>query len=156
VHGLLARRSSWLVLGALVVALLSFGSVHPPPESRAARVQALESIIKCPVCNDVSIAQSDAAVARALRAKVVELVDSGRSNAEIERYVVGQFGPSELLRPQNPLVWLLPAALLGVATAGLAVVLIRRRRLQAVAAGLPEDEALVAAALARRSAEARS
>ncbi len=152
--GLLARRSSWLVLGVLVVVLLAVGSVHPPPASRAARIQSLDSIIKCPVCNDVSIAQSDAAVARALRAKVAELVDAGRSDAEIERYVVRQFGRAELLAPQSPLIWLLPVVIVGAAAALLAVVLFRRRRLRPVTGGGPDDEELVAAALAQRSAGA--
>jgi len=146
---MLARRSSWVVLAVLVAALLAAGSVHSGPTTRADRIDYLESVIKCPVCEDVSIAASDAQSARNLRAEVVQLVDSGRSNAAIESYVVAQYGTDELLRPANVVLWVLPVAGCALAAVILAVALLRRRSRADGSEADAADEALVAAALRR-------
>ncbi len=146
--GILARRSSWLVLAAVVVALLALGSVHPAPPTRASRISYLDSVIKCPVCDNISLAQSDAQQAQDLRAVVVQMVDAGRSNREIEQYVVAQFGTDELLRPSNPVIWLLPICGGAGALAALAVALVRRRHVTGPPAADAADEALVSASRA--------
>src|SRR6202161_1537676 len=94
---LLARKSAWAILAVVVVGVLAFGSVHPPASPNGARADYLDSIIKLPACDDISIAQSDIVQARELRAKVAQLVDAGHSNAAIEAYVIGHFGSDEIL-----------------------------------------------------------
>lgn len=146
----LASRWCWLLLAVVVAVTLVLGSSHPVAASRSARIAYLDGIIKCPVCEDVSIAESNAQQARNLRSKVAALVDSGASDAQVEQYVVGQFGSDELLRPTNPVIWILPIAGGTVAVVVLGVVLLRRRGASGGAVALAEDEELVA--MARREA----
>jgi cytochrome c-type biogenesis protein CcmH len=148
----LASPLVWVLLAVVVVATLAIGSVHGAPASRSARISYLESVIKCPVCEDVSIAGSNAQQAANLRAKVVSLVDAGKTNAQVEQYVVGQFGTDELLRPRNALLWILPVAAGVIAVGALGSFFVRRGRQSADATARDEDEALVAAALDRKAA----
>lgn len=156
VRDLLASRTAWLVLAVVVVAALWVGSVHPGGTGDTARIARLDSIIKCPSCDDLSIAQSNASTAVALRAVVAADVHAGESDAAIESYVVSRYGPAILLQPRNPLVWVLPVAGVGVAAAATGLVLWRRRRPAAGSgAATPGDEELVATALAGRRLEER-
>jgi cytochrome c-type biogenesis protein CcmH len=144
-------RSSFVVLLVLVGVTLGIGSVHHAPPTAAERITHLESIIKCPSCDDLSIAQSTASTAAGLRAVVVQMVHAGKSDQAIESYVVGLYpGQGEILEPTGGITtfeWLIPLVALLAAAAALLVALIRRRapRRQASAA----DEALVAAARAQ-------
>jgi cytochrome c-type biogenesis protein CcmH len=155
---ILTGRVAWVLLAAVVVATLAIGSVHPGASSESARISRLDSIIKCPSCDDLSIAQSDASTAVTLRAVVAADVHAGESDARIEAYVVARYGPSILLQPSNPLVWVLPIAGIAIAAGALGVVMWRRHRgsRAAVDAGEgDEDERLVAAALSERRGEER-
>jgi cytochrome c-type biogenesis protein CcmH len=155
---LLTGRVAWAVLAGVVVAALAVGSVHPGASSESARISKLDSIIKCPSCDDLSIAQSDASTAVALRAVVAADVHAGESDAQIESFVVARYGPSILLQPSSPLVWVLPVAGIAVAAGALGIVMWRRRRGVPAAgdgAGGEADEALVAAALSERQVEER-
>jgi cytochrome c-type biogenesis protein CcmH len=155
---LLTGRVAWALLACVVVATLAVGSVHPGVSSESARISRLDSIIKCPSCDDLSIAQSDASTAVALRAVVAADVHAGESDAQIEAYAVARYGPSILLQPSNPLVWVLPIAGIAVAAGALGVVLWRRRRgsrVEGDRSGSEEDEQLVAAALSERRDEER-
>ena len=147
----LARRSSWALLAVVVATFLAVGSVHPSPPSEAARIAYLDGVIKCPVCADVSIAQSDAQQAANLRATVASLVHDGRSDAQVEQFVVARFGTAELLRPSDPVLWILPVAAGGAAALALSVVLVRRRAGSRHDAPDPEDESIVSVALASRA-----
>ena len=148
-RGLLAHPIAWGIVIAGFVGLLAFGSIHAPPSSSAARVSYLDSIIKCPACDNISIAQSDIVQARELRDKVAQLVDKGWSNSAIESYVVGLYGSNELLTPAKSgltgAVWLLPVLATGIAVVALGTVLWRRRSPPEAEVDAA-DEALVAAA----------
>ena len=154
----LARPWGWAVLGAVAVALLALGSVHPALPSAQQRIAELESVIKCPSCADLSIAQSNDPVAAAVRAEVVRLVGAGASDAAVERRVVAQFGSTVLLVPPghgiDAALWVLPVVALASGAGGIALVLLRRRRASPPPAASAEDEALVAAL--RREAQAGS
>ena len=135
------RFPLWSGLGAvLVVALLVgsgvFRSAPPTPAQRAA---AIESVVRCPTCEDLSVAQSSAPTAVAVRAAVGQLVAEGRSDQQIRAYLVDRYGSSIVLDPPasgwSLTVWLLPL-LAGLAAAvALAVVLVRRR----MSGGVPGD-----------------
>ncbi|HEV2361501.1 MAG TPA: cytochrome c-type biogenesis protein CcmH [Acidimicrobiales bacterium] len=160
-------RGAWTLLAALAVALLAIGSVHGSA-SQAARVSHLDSVIKCPSCEDLSIAQSNAPLAVGLRAEVAAKVAAGESDATIEAEVVAAYGPSILLVPPShgvdALVFVLPVAALAVALPVAGVVIWRRRQWSSQrggssessddAAGTSRDEALVDAALRVRRTEA--
>ncbi len=129
-----ARRVAWLVGAAvLVVALLAgtgvFGS---PPPTAAQREHTIESGIRCPSCEDLSVADSSAPTAQAVRAEVARLVGEGRTDQQIRQYLSARYGSSIVLSPPTSggmgLVWFLPVGGGAVALGALAVVLVRRRR----------------------------
>jgi cytochrome c-type biogenesis protein CcmH len=113
------RRSTGLGVAAALLVLavaLAIGSGlgssgHPTDAQRAA---ALEADIRCPSCDDLSVAQSAASSAIAVRHEVSRLVADGESNQQIESSLVDQYGSSILLRPPTSgltaLVWFVPAA----------------------------------------------
>jgi cytochrome c-type biogenesis protein CcmH len=131
---LLASRPAWLLVAAVALVALGIGSVHPPPATQAARIAHLDSVIKCPSCVDVSIAQSDAPIAVALRAEVAAWVHGGFSDARIEQLVVARFGDQVLLVPTGSdadvLLWVVPVGAVGGGAVLLAAYLWRRRRLE--------------------------
>ena len=128
------RFPVWTLLGvALVVALVvGSGVLRSGPLSNAQRATAIESDIRCPSCEDLSVAVSSAPTAVTVRTTVRQLVDQGWSDARIEDYLVARYGSTIVLDPPtsgwSALVWLLPVAAGVVAVTVLAVVLSRRRR----------------------------
>ena len=109
-----------LALGAF--APQQAGSAPLTPELEL-RVQALGKLIRCPVCQGLSIADSSSASARAQMDKVRELITAGQTDDQVRAYFVARYGEWALLEPPahgfNLLVWLGPLALLLV---GLVVV----------------------------------
>ena len=94
-----------------------------------ARFHALVSQLRCVMCQNQSLADSDAQIARDLRAQVLQLMREGRSDDEIEAYLVERYSDFVLYRPpMKPSTWLLwfgPALLL--LAGGVAVARIVRR-----------------------------
>lgn len=129
------RRRPWLGLGVLLVVLavaLAIGGGlgqggRQTPDQRAA---ALDAQLRCPSCDDLSVAQSSASAAVAVRHEVLHLAREGRTDQQIEDQLVGQYGPTILLRPPTSglasLVWIVPA-LAGAGAVGALVVLFWRR-----------------------------
>jgi len=102
-----------------------------PP--REARVQALGKQLRCPMCQGLSIADSNSSAARAQMDKVRELVAAGRTDQEIRDYFTSRYGEWALLDPpasgMNLVVWGLPLLLL----VGGALAIARAMRRPAVA-----------------------
>jgi cytochrome c-type biogenesis protein CcmH len=110
-------------VSALVIALLLSATPHAPQQAgsalldpaREARVQALGKMLRCPMCQGLSIADSGSSAARAQMDRVRELVAEGKTDDEIRAYFVARYGEWALLEPPahgvNWLVWLLPVAL---------------------------------------------
>jgi cytochrome c-type biogenesis protein CcmH len=98
-----------------------------------ARARALSAELRCLVCQNQSIDDSDAALAKDLRILIREHLVKGESDAEIMDYVVARYGEFVLLKPrfsQRTLVlWGLPFAVLAAA----ALMLLIRRRSAATA-----------------------
>jgi cytochrome c-type biogenesis protein CcmH len=134
----LSSRTAWAVLAVAAAALLAVGSYHPAPTSAEARISQLDSLIKCPGCEDLSLAQSQAASALALKAEVANWVHEGWSSAEVEQAVVARYGASGLLVPPRgagALLYAVPIALISAAALVLLAFLWRRRRGSVAAAG---------------------
>lgn len=77
--------------------------------------------IRCVVCQNQSIAESNAPLANDLRRKVHEQLSQGKSEREIKQYLVERYGDSILFSPpfnaKTALLWLFPFLLLvGVAS----------------------------------------
>jgi len=96
-----------------------------------ARLKKLETELRCLVCQNQTLADSDASLAGDLRREVRALAESGKTDAEIKTYLVARYGDFILYNPPvKTLTWLLwfgPALLL--AGGGVAwYAIIRRRR----------------------------
>jgi cytochrome c-type biogenesis protein CcmH len=104
------------------------------------RARAISAGLRCLVCQNQSIDDSDAPLARDLRLLVRERLTAGDTDAEVEAYLVQRFGDFVLLRPplkaSTLLLWLLPAAVL-LGAAALAWSLFARRTAQAATAPQP-------------------
>ena len=127
------RASFVLALVVLAVALvIGSGVTSSATPDAAQRAAALETQIRCPSCEDVSVAQSSAASAIAVRHEVQRLAAAGVSDHAIEQRLVAQYGPSILLSPPDSglssLVWLLPLVAGLLAVGGLGVFFWRRSR----------------------------
>jgi cytochrome c-type biogenesis protein CcmH len=70
-----------------------------PDPQQEARAEAIGSQLRCLVCQNESIEESNAGLAADLRAKVREQVKAGRSNAEIMAWMVARYGNFVRLRP---------------------------------------------------------
>ena len=109
-----------------------------PDPALESRAQALGRELRCMVCQNQSIEDSDADLARDLRRIVREQVTAGRSDSEVMRFVHDRYGDFVLLRPPvkatTALLWASPALALG---AGLALILAMRRRRAELAATEP-------------------
>jgi cytochrome c-type biogenesis protein CcmH len=98
-----------------------------------ARMLALTAELRCLVCQNQTIADSHAPLAVDLRQQVRELIDKGKSDAEITSYMTDRYGDFVLYRPpfnaSTALLWAGPGLLLvgGLITLGL--ILRRRARL---------------------------
>jgi len=121
-----------LAVVAAVALAIGGGLFRTSPPSAATRVAAIESVIRCPSCEDISVAQSSSSAAIAARQQVRAMVAAGRSDAQIERSFVARYGPTILLRPGTSglvgLVWLLPALAGAAALCAVAVLFWRRQR----------------------------
>ena len=112
-----------------------------------ARIKSLESGLRCLVCQNQTLADSNAALADDLRREVRALAVAGKSDDEIKSYLVARYGDFVLYKPplqaNTALLWLLPFVLL---TGGALLwwLLLRRRQSRSVAV-----DADVAAAQAR-------
>lgn len=108
------------------------------------RARALSAELRCMVCQNQSIDDSNAELARDLRVVVRERLVGGDSDEQVLDYVVSRYGEFVLLKPRFSIrtigLWGAPAAL---AIIGLivAVVYTRRRAVQPVAKLSPEEEA---------------
>ena len=95
-----------------------------------ARARGLSKELRCMVCQNQSIDDSDAPLARDLRLLVRERIVHGDSDAQVIDFLVARYGPFVLLKPpfnqHTMLLWLLPP--LALAGGAIALVLYARRR----------------------------
>lgn len=108
-----------------------------------ARAREISQGLRCPVCQNESIDESHADLARDLRILLRERLVAGDSDAEAVQFIVDRYGEYVLLRPTaegaNLVLWLAgPAMLLLALLIGRAV--IRERARAGEAADLTEDE----------------
>jgi cytochrome c-type biogenesis protein CcmH len=135
----------------LFAALAPAYAVRPdeilPDPTLEARARAISSELRCMVCQNQSIDDSDAPLARDLRILVRERLNAGDSDNSIRTFLTARYGDFILLKPplklETVLLWLGPGVLL---LAGAAIILLRRPR-RGMAAGGSELSADERAAL---------
>ena len=80
------RRASWIVIGAVVLVSLGRAAFDDgPPRTTEEQVEAIARTLKCPVCGSQSVADSDVAASRAIRAEIARLVEEGESPSDVTR-----------------------------------------------------------------------
>ena len=129
----------------------------PAMESRA---RDLSRELRCMVCQNQSIDDSEAPLARDLRLLVRERIAAGDSDAQVMDFLVARYGEFVLLKPRlkphTLLLWLLPP--FALAGGGLALWMHNRRRTKAAAEGdspfklTADEEVRVEALLAQEKA----
>ena len=107
------------------------------------RFHDLTSELRCVMCQNQSLADSNAPIAHDLRQEVFELMREGRSDAEIKTFLVGRYGEFVLYRPRLEgatwLLWFGPLVLLLLG--GLVIARIVRRRAALGGGGrVPDDD----------------
>ena len=123
--------------GALVLAFtLSTAAFAVQPDelmkdpALEARARELSAGLRCLVCQNQSIDDSDASLARDIRLLIRERLAKGESNAEVRDFLVSRYGDFILLKPpfkpETLLLWLSGPATLGLGA--LAIFAASRRR----------------------------
>ena len=123
-----------LLLGVMLALASPALAVQPdevlPDPVMEERARDISAGLRCLVCRNESIDESNATLARDLRLLVRERLVAGDSDEEVVSFIVDRYGEYVLLRPtltgSNIVLWLAPALLL-VLGAGLAAVYVRRR-----------------------------
>jgi len=112
-----------LVAGFILLAAIGLCSAHAvqPDEvmrdpAKEARARNLSRELRCMVCQNQSIDDSEAGLARDLRLLVRERIAAGDSDAQVVDFLVARYGEFVLLKPrfepQTLLLWLLPPLVL--------------------------------------------
>ena len=106
------------------------------------RARALSRELRCMVCQNQSIDDSEAPLARDLRLLVRERLKAGDSDSQVVDYMVARYGEFVLLKPRmswhTAILWAAPLAILIVGLFGIGFSVLRRSR----GPGLPEVAAL--------------
>jgi len=115
---LLIKRSIYMLIfifgsGALVAEVMTYPFDNEVDELR---FHSLLGELRCPKCQNQSLADSDAPIAHDLREKVYALLQDGKSDQEIRDYLITRYGEFISYRPamkgSNWLLWLGPLFLL--------------------------------------------
>jgi cytochrome c-type biogenesis protein CcmH/NrfF len=138
------------VLAAMLLAGSPALAVTPdevlPDEALEVRARAISAELRCMICQNQSIDDSDAELARDLRVLVRQRLVAGDSDGEVLDYVVSRYGEFVLLRPRlnwrNALLWGTPALLLIVGGSYILVASRKRRTLEIAALTDAERKAL--------------
>lgn len=136
------------VCALLVLQLAAFAAVAAEPlpfkdAAQEARFRALTTQLRCVMCQNQSLADSNAPIAHDLRMEVFDLMQQGRSDDEIKAFLVERYTDFVLYRP--PLdqrtwwLWFGPLALLGIGTVVVVGIVRRRARAEPAQAPKPED-----------------
>ncbi len=164
VLALVAKRAGIRAALRTIAVVVAIGAIHPaiavqPDEMLKdpvleARARALSRDLRCMVCQNQSIDDSEAPLARDLRLLVRERLTAGDSNAQVVNFLVDRYGEFVLLKPRfawhTALLWITPlAALFAGAIAMLTAIWRQRRSRPKVVPLTAEEEREVAAMIER-------
>ena len=143
-----------------LLALLLAAALHPALAKEAAPVAAdpvaearlmkLSSELRCLVCQNQTIADSNAELAVDLRNEIREKIQAGMSDAEIKDFMIARYGDFVLYRPPvkntTLILWVGPFLLLAVG-GGILYFNLKRRRKNVVDPELSRDDQALAESL---------
>jgi cytochrome c-type biogenesis protein CcmH len=132
---------------ALFVALAATPGVYAD-ETLDARLKTLETELRCLVCQNQTLAESNAPLAEDLRKEVRELAVSGKSDDDIRAYLVARYGDFVLYKPPvkstTYALWFGPFLLLFVGV--IVWIVLLRRRASATSAARSQEEGSIPSA----------
>jgi cytochrome c-type biogenesis protein CcmH len=139
-----SRLGHWLfVLGLCATRAFAIDPLDFKDHAEEIRFQNLTRQLRCLVCQNQNLADSDAELAHELRLQVFELMRSGKSDAAIKQYLAARYNDFVLydppLKPATWLLWFAPGLLLIAGMVVVATVLRRRAQTSACMAD-PEDD----------------
>jgi cytochrome c-type biogenesis protein CcmH len=147
--------AAWLLVAAVAPALAVQPDEMLADPALEVRARALSQELRCMVCQNQTIDESEAPLARDLRLLVRERLKSGDSDRQVLDFLVQRYGDFVLLKPpfkwDTALLWLVSPLLLLVGAAGLWPLVRRARNGAAVAAVAPltaEEDGRLRAVLA--------
>ena len=139
-----------IVVAAAIIVLTSAAAHAVQPDeilkdpALEARARALSQELRCMVCQNQSIDDSDAPLARDLRLLVRDRLQKGDTDKQVLDFLVDRYGNFVLLKPpvepQTLLLWALSPLALLVGIIALVVMARRRRAVALEPSGLSDDE----------------
>jgi len=142
------RRLGLLALLCLVPLLAIAQAIQPLPfrdRAEEVRFQKLSTELRCPMCQNETLADSNAPIAHDLRRQIFEMMQAGKSDAEIKAYLVDRYSDFVLYKPPvEPKTWLLwfgPLVVLALGGFVVAVQVRRRARQAPVTTQAPANDA---------------
>ena len=132
---LLRKVAVVIALVGMLITPFAFAIDPLPFKDRAeeVRFQNLTKQLRCLVCQNQDLADSDADLAKDLRKQVFDMMQSGKSDAEIKQYLVARYNDFVLydppLKPGTWLLWFTPFALVLIG-AGVLIRILRHRNAQ--------------------------
>ena len=140
------RRVLFTLALALCCGALNAQAIDPLPfkdHAEETRFQHLTRELRCLVCQNENLADSNADLARDLRHQVFDLMRQGKNDAQIKQYLVDRYSDFVLYDPpvqgSTLLLWFGPLAILLAGAAVVAVTVRRRSRAQAPASNSADD-----------------
>lgn len=164
----MSKRIKALILGTSLLISSSWAAIDTfefADKQQSERFRTLTEELRCPKCQNQNIADSESPIALDMRAEIYQMLQEGKTNQEIEEFLVDRFGEFVRYRPpvtnSTLLLWYGPAALLGAGFVILGVILYRRKRAsikqtQANAAELNSQEQQQLEALLRQQSQNKS
>ncbi len=152
----MSAKTRYALIAALLLVPLPAAAVQPSEVMKDPalehRARDISEGLRCLVCQNQSIDDSDAPLAKDLRLLVRDRLAKGDSDAQVRDYVVARYGEFVLLRPvfalHTLILWLTPAMAVLLGLFGLWR-LSRRRTTKSARSLSPAEEAEVAALLRR-------
>ncbi|MCF6262058.1 MAG: cytochrome c-type biogenesis protein CcmH [Xanthomonadales bacterium] len=126
----------YLIFGISIVLLSAFSVAAPPLEfdnqTQESRFNKLVAELRCLVCQNQNLADSDAELAQDLRREVLDLIRSGKSDTQVKDFLVQRYGEFVLYRPRldksTYLLWLGPAVFFLIAAVVIGLVIGKRNQ----------------------------
>jgi cytochrome c-type biogenesis protein CcmH len=105
------RRALFWLLVCCAPALALAQAIQPLPfrdHAEEVRFQHLSAELRCPMCQNETLADSNAPIAHDLRRQVFEMMQAGKSDDQIKAYLVDRYSQFVLYNPPvEPSTWLL-------------------------------------------------
>ena len=137
-----------LVIGCALIGAQAALAVQPdeilPDPALEGRARALSRELRCMVCQNQSIDDSDAPLARDLRILVRDRLKAGDSDQQVRDFLTARYGDFVLLKPRlgwdTALLWFAPLMVVVAGVGGILIAARRRQLTLATATPLTEDE----------------